>query len=189
MTEVGAIVARVAYVALLQWLPESATPILGRPARSLRTAAARRLFARCGTRVNIDRRARFGSGKSVEIGDGSGIGRDAWIVGGLTVGDDVLMGPQVIILARNHAFSDKTRLIKDQGYMPENRIVIGDDVWIGARVILLPGVKIGRGAVVGAGSVVTKDVPPGAVVGGNPARVVGQRSASTSAPEGRNDAL
>jgi maltose O-acetyltransferase len=55
--------------------------------------------------------------------------------------------------------------------------VIGDDVWIGTRAILLPGVTVGRGAIVGAGAVVTADVPPRAIVGGNPARIIRYRGA------------
>jgi maltose O-acetyltransferase len=62
-----------------------------------------------------------------------------------------------------------------QGIDVERPIVIDDDVWIGARVIILPGVHIGTGAVIGAGAVVTKDVPAYAVVGGNPARVIKMR--------------
>ena len=60
-----------------------------------------------------------------------------------------------------------------QGYLKPQPVVIEDDVWIGARVIFLPGVRVGRGAIVGAGAVVTKDVPDYALVVGNPARVVG----------------
>ena len=62
-----------------------------------------------------------------------------------------------------------------QGYYEEKPIVIGDDVWIGGHVIVLPGVHIGTGAIVGAGAVVTKDVPDYAVVGGNPARIIKSR--------------
>ena len=59
-----------------------------------------------------------------------------------------------------------------------NPIIIEDDVWIGARVIILPGRRIGRGSIVGAGSVITKDVEPFSIVGGNPAQVVGWRKST-----------
>lgn len=66
--------------------------------------------------------------------------------------------------------------MSQQGIRPPKPVVIGDDVWIGARVIILPGVTVGKGAVLGAGTVVARDVPEWAVVVGNPARVVKFRS-------------
>jgi maltose O-acetyltransferase len=62
-----------------------------------------------------------------------------------------------------------------QGFEARRPVIIEDDVWIGINVILLPGLTVGRGAIVAAGSVVTKDVPPDAIVGGNPARVIRSR--------------
>ena len=66
----------------------------------------------------------------------------------------------------------------DQGFSKTRPITIGDDVWIGSRVIILGGVNVGNGAVIGAGSVVTHDVPPYSVVGGNPARIIKSRKQS-----------
>jgi len=86
------------------------------------------------------------------------------------------MGEDVLFLTRNHEFSDPGTLIREQGYRPIERIEIGDDVWIGSRVIFLPGVCVGTGAVIGAGSVVTKTVEPYCIVAGNPARPIGHRS-------------
>jgi maltose O-acetyltransferase len=82
-----------------------------------------------------------------------------------------MMGPDVVILAVNHRFSGHAPMI-DQGYDDPRLVTIGDDVWIGTRAIVLPGVTIGTGAIVGAGAVVTKDVPENAIVAGNPARVM-----------------
>jgi acetyltransferase-like isoleucine patch superfamily enzyme len=62
-----------------------------------------------------------------------------------------------------------------QGFLPDLPVVIEDDVWVGANVTILPGRRIGQGSIVGAGSVVTRDVPAYAIVGGNPAVVVGSR--------------
>ncbi len=86
-----------------------------------------------------------------------------------------MMGPETIIYTANHDFADTKLPMIEQGHATQRRVVIGDDVWIGARVIILPGVTIGTGCVVGAGSVLTRDVPPGSVVAGNPARVVKRR--------------
>jgi len=99
------------------------------------------------------------------------IGADSIIGSGaeVTIGNDVLMGPQVLIYPLNHriALGIPMRL-QPFDCKP---VVIGNDVWIGARCIILPGVTIGDGAVVAAGAVVTKDVPRNAVVGGVPASV------------------
>jgi acetyltransferase-like isoleucine patch superfamily enzyme len=94
--------------------------------------------------------------------------------GGIRIGSRVTFGAGVHLLAENHSFLDGTRPIQDQG-VTRSGITVGDDVWIGNRVIVLDGVTIGAGAVVGAGSVVTRDVEPHAVVVGNPAHVVRMR--------------
>lgn len=87
----------------------------------------------------------------------------------ITIGEDVLIGPNVQLLTATHPMDADTRRRKWEAGEP---IVIGRNVWIGGGAIVLPGVTIGENAVVGAGSVVTRDVPAGALVVGNPARVV-----------------
>lgn len=87
--------------------------------------------------------------------------------GGIDIGDGVLIGHNVIITTLNHDLDPAKRAI-----MHPQRVVIGPTAWIGSGAIILPGVHIGEGAVVGAGSVVTKDVEPFSVVVGNPARTV-----------------
>lgn len=107
------------------------------------------------------------------------IGRDSLIgelnvlrgQGGITIGDRVYTAPHVQILAVNHVFADPARPIIDQGITAEG-ITVEDDAWIGAGAIITDGVRVGRGAVVAAGAVVTADVPPHAVVGGVPARLL-----------------
>ena len=89
--------------------------------------------------------------------------------GGITIGDDVLVGPQTIIATLNHDPDPKKR-----GGMFAKPVVIGDKVWLGARVTICPGVMIGEGAIVGAGAVVTKDVPTRTVVAGVPAKIIKQ---------------
>jgi acetyltransferase-like isoleucine patch superfamily enzyme len=95
--------------------------------------------------------------------------------GGIVIEDDVLIGPGVHFYTNNHEFSDITKPIIQQGYPPPNAndsIVVQYGAWIGARAIILPGVTICKNSVVGAGSVVTRDVPAFTVVVGSPARVL-----------------
>ena len=80
-----------------------------------------------------------------------------------------MMGPECLFYSTNHKFNPETR--RFEGYTDIRPIVIEDDVWIGRRAIIMGGVTIGKGAVIGAGSVVTKDVPPYCVAAGNPAIV------------------
>lgn len=133
------------------------------------------MLDRCGVDVNIERGAWFGSGKGIEVGDRSDLGLDCLVIGALQVGDDVMMGPRCVILAGRHATGSVDRPMNTQGFLPDRPVVIEDDVWIGAGTTVLPGRRIGRGSIVGAGSVVTRDVEPWTIVGGNPAQVIGRR--------------
>lgn len=89
--------------------------------------------------------------------------------GGIEIGDNVLIGQQVVIDTINHDL----RPDKRKNMLPAS-VKIGNNVWIGAHATILPGVTIGRGAVIAAGAVITKDVPENAVVGGVPAKVIKQ---------------
>jgi len=116
-------------------------------------------------------------GENIVIGDRTSINNHIILdgTGGITIGNDVLLGFESIILSANWNFSDPAIPIKLQG-QTKNKIVIGNDVWVGTRVIITSGVTIGDGAVVAAGAVVTKDVTPYTIVGGVPAREIGKRS-------------
>ncbi|MBO5067563.1 MAG: transferase, partial [Clostridia bacterium] len=109
------------------------------------------------------------------VGDRSGVGINANLHGPVIIGNDVMMGPECIIYTRNHEFSNTDIPMNQQGFSEIKEVVIGNDVWIGGRVIILPGVHIGNGAIIGAGAVVTKDVPEYSIVGGNPAKVIKYR--------------
>ena len=114
----------------------------------------------------------------VVIGDRCLIGRGSSIVGHFSVriGDDVYTGPNVYITDQNHGLDDVGLPIGVQPPAPERPVSIGDGSWLGAGVVVLPGVTIGRGVAVGAGSVVTADLPDFAVAVGSPARVVRLRT-------------
>lgn len=96
------------------------------------------------------------------------------ILGEIEIGNDVLVGPKTVIWSRDHSIA-KNELIRKQPYFDE-KITIGNDVWIASNVTVLKGVKIGDGAVIGAGSVVVNDIPEYAVAVGNPARVIKYRT-------------
>lgn len=162
------------YYALAVHLPESDRP-MSFGAKRLRRFLAVRIFPRTGSGINVEKGAYFGSGKEIEIGDNSGIGIGARVQGPLVIGRDVMMGPEVMIYTKNHRIDRTDIPMIRQGETEPEPVVIGDDVWIGARAIILPGVSIGQGAVVAAGAVVAKDVPPYAVVGGVPAKVLKER--------------
>ena len=94
--------------------------------------------------------------------------------GSIQIGDDVSIGPYTVMRASNHNFERIDIPIKVQKHVP-GTIVIENDVWIGAHVVILPNVKIGHATVIGAGSIVTKDIPPFSVAAGNPARIIKSR--------------
>lgn len=157
-------------------------PIPGfRLSYALRRVLARRFLAECGEAVEIKAKAYFGRGVGIRLGDRCRIGKNVVLNPGVVVGKDTLVSPDVMIFTLAHRFDDRFVPIRDQGYHELAPVVIGDDVWIAARAIVLPGVRIGDGAVIGAGSVVTSDVEQGSIVAGNPARVIGRRSAADTA--------
>jgi len=115
--------------------------------------------------------AKISIGNNVSINVGSYISGE----GGLSIGDNVLIGPGVKVTSAGHAIDDFHDLIA-LNPITYGSVVIEDGVWLGAGSIVLPGRKVGKGAVVGAGAVVTEDIPPFAVAVGNPARVIRYRS-------------
>jgi maltose O-acetyltransferase len=169
-------VALFLYYAFAQHLPTQPMPGW-RLGYWLRAALARRIFRHCGPGVLIKHGAYFGSGSDVELGARSQIGHNARIDHDVVIGEDVLMGPDVVMMSAGHAYEDASVPINRQGQTPRRPIRIGNDVWIGTRVVVLPGVHIADGAVIGANAVVTRDVPAYAVVAGVPAKVVHMRGA------------
>ena len=107
----------------------------------------------------------------VTIGDYTRIGIHCTVIGPVCIGHHVNLAQGITVTALNHNFEDTSKRIDEQG-ISTKPVVIGDDVWIGANAVILPGVKIGTHSIVAAGAVVTKDVPEYSLVAGVPAKVI-----------------
>jgi maltose O-acetyltransferase len=142
---------------------------------ALRSLLACFILDDMGKGARIHAGVHFGRGRGLRLGARSYLGRGSFIAldAPVTIGAYVLGGPGVMIFTANHGMAPEQPMI-DQPTV-KAPVVIEDDVWLGARAIILPGVCVGRGAVIAAGSVVTKSVPTGAIVGGVPARQLRQR--------------
>ena len=105
------------------------------------------------------------------IGNHTRIGMGNTIIGPVMIGNNVILAQNVVLSALNHNFEDVLTTINQQG-VKTDQIIIENNVWIGANSTILAGVHIGEHVVVGAGSVVTKDIPPFSVVVGNPAKII-----------------
>ncbi|WP_200974985.1 DapH/DapD/GlmU-related protein [Echinicola sp. 20G] len=116
-------------------------------------------------------------GIGLKVGNNSSIGHYAYIgcSGYIEIGDNVMMSPRVSIYSENHNFDDTESPMMEQG-VTRSFAKIEDDCWIASNSIILAGVTVGKGSVVAAGSVVTKDIPPYSIVGGNPAKVIKSRN-------------
>lgn len=133
----------------------------------------------CGLKLGKDSSIHLGcfiTGYDIEIGRNSVINRQTYLDGRvpLKIGNNVNVSHRVLIHTLTHDPQDPAFACI------ESPVVIEDYVWIGAAAIILPGVTIGEGAVVGAGAVVTKDLPPYTIAAGNPARIIGHRNRNLS---------
>lgn len=148
---------------ILKWMPG----YLGAELRNLCLPYKAGKGVRVLDGVQIDKPSRLTMGNNVSVNRGCVINAGGEIV----IGNDVLIGPNVVIYSQNHNYLDRTRPVASQGYSYK-KTVIENNVWIAAAAIILPGVTVGAGAVVAAGAVVTKDVPPNTLVAGNPAKPI-----------------
>lgn len=163
-------IAYVCYKITAAWLPTSnRMPFAGK----MRAFWARKIALNCGKNINIEKNAYFTP--ELQIGDNSGVGVDCDLCGPVTIGNDVMMGPEVVIYTFLHNYDRVDIPMRLQGIEAPRPVRIGNDVWIGRRAIIMPGVTIGDGVIIGAGAVVTKDVPPYSVVGGVPAKIIKSR--------------
>lgn len=132
-----------------------------------------------GKKFKVGLYSRIQCPDAVFVGDGVSFNDRAWIAANLNGGqiyidDYTLIGPNCVLHTGNHIFSDRGSLIKKQGH-EFSQIRIGRDVWLAANVTVLSGVRIGDGAIIAAGSVVTKDIPEFTIWAGIPARQIGER--------------
>jgi maltose O-acetyltransferase len=143
------------------------------------------LLSAAGEGLRVGQDVRVYRPEMVSVGDscylGDGVQLYPWNAT-ITLGNHVLVAAGARMITRKHGFAELDRPMADQGYT-NAPIVIEDDVWIGFQSVILPGVTIGQGSIVGAGSVVTRDVAPHSIVGGVPARLIRVRSSGTQSVE------
>lgn len=172
MGKMKRIVGRALYTMIGKHLPLSGARI-SFGARRFRQFCAHLILEDCGKWVNIDKGATFGD--EIKLGNGSGIGANCSIPNGVTIGENCMLGIDILMFTNEHRHDDLSIPMGRQGRTATEPILIGNDVWIGSRSLIMKGVHIGDGAIIAAGSVVTKDVPPYEIWGGNPAKFLKSR--------------
>lgn len=163
------------YYSIAYWLPGSYSLILGGVSRKIRYSLCRHIFKYCGKNVNIERKANFGCGLEIELGDESALGINCTVPSNTKIGKFVMMGPNCYILQNNHIFKRTDIPMCHQGHTPVVPTIIEDDVWIGRDVLITPGRHIKHGSIVAAGCVLCKDFPDYSIIGGNHSKLIRSR--------------
>lgn len=136
----------------------------------IRRLCGKLMFEECGESLQLYKGGSFS--EHIFVGNRAHLGENMVVLGTLHLGDDVVIARDVKFYSFNHCTARIDIPINQQGDTKDRPIYIGDDVWIGANVVVLPGVHVGKGAILGAGCVVREDVPEYAVMIGNPAQVL-----------------
>lgn len=155
----------VIYYIILQHIPMQPMPGY-KIGYILRRKIASCILKKCGENIIVKNHCYFGSGQKLSVGHRSQLGQNARLNGEITIGNDCVMGPDVVMMATSHEFNRLDIPINQQGAKAEEPIVIGDDCWIGTRAIILPGVHLGDHCIVAAGAVITRSFPNNCIVGG-----------------------
>lgn len=128
-----------------------------------------------GRHCRIMKNIYIGSGKDITIGCNCRINEGVRL-SNVRIKNNVMVGRESVFIGKTHRFDDLEIPMEQQGNIKGNPIMVEDDVWIGLRVIVLPGVRIGKGCIIGAGAVVSKDTEPFGIYGGVPASLIRKRS-------------
>lgn len=166
----------VIYKVFASKLPVSYSKFGGKLWKAVRFFLCKRIFAECGNNVNVERKANFGNGFGIKIGDNSGLGVNCTIPNDTIIGKNVMMGPNCYVLDSNHTFERIDIPMVEQGFSESKQTIIENDVWIGRDVLMTPGRTIKDGTIIGARCVLCKDFPEYSIVGGNPARLIRERN-------------
>lgn len=139
----------------------------------LRYYCVKKLLLDCGRGVVVKNKCYFGNGRKLKVGNYSQLGQNSRLNGNITLGDYIMMGPDVVIMAVTHDISNKSLPMVDPSHPSiEDPVVIGSNVWIGTRAIIMPGVTIGDNCIIGSGAVVTKSFPNNSIIAGVPAKFI-----------------
>ncbi len=161
------------YYSFARFLPSS---VNSNTSKQIRYRLCKIIFKKCGKNVNIERKAWFGKGDKIIIGDNSGIGINARILNNTVIGKNVMMGPNCYMLESTHIFDNPKIPMREQGRVKtREQVVIEDDVWIGRDVMIIGSKKIQIGSIIGARTLLTKNFPAYSIIGGNPSRLIRSR--------------
>ena len=168
------IICYLLYRVIGKHIPSDMGPI-GRFSNKFRRLLCRPLFRESARIFGVDEGVNFGNGACIVMRAHANIGKDCSITGKgiVTIGRHVIMGHECMIITQNHKYLEEGY----DGYDVKD-VLIDDYSWIGHRVTILPGVRLGKHSIIGAGSIVTKDVPDYAIAAGVPAKVIRFRNST-----------
>lgn len=142
----------------------------------LRNSLCRKMLKRCGKNIRVSNNVWIVGADGIELDDNVSIARDSTLDGrgGLKIGSNSMIGFESIILSTSHRHDLLEIPMREQGLIKKST-AIGEDVWMGCRVIILAGVSIGKKSIIGAGSIVSKNIPPYSIAAGNPIKILKSR--------------